>query len=110
MGLEVEDSDDTEDSAPESDDGPPTRLVIGPFVELPSKKDYPEYYVIITQPIAMAQIENKINKYQYNGLKELGQDVTLLATNARTFNEDSSLLYRDATAIEVSLLVENRSS
>jgi hypothetical protein len=58
----------------------------------------------------MAQIENKINKYQYNGLKELGQDVTLLATNARTFNEDSSLLYRDATAIEVSLLVENRSS
>jgi ATP-dependent helicase STH1/SNF2 len=101
MALEVEDSDDTEDSAPESDDGPPTRLVIGPFVELPSKKDYPEYYVIITQPIAMAQIENKISKHQYQSLKEFGQDVTLLATNARTFNEDRSLLYQDANAIQV---------
>ena len=101
MGLEVEDSDDTEDSAPESDDGPPTRLVIGPFAELPSKKDYPDYYLIITQPIAMAQIENKINKHQYQNLKELGQDVTLLATNARTYNEDGSLLYQDANAIQV---------
>ena len=105
MALEVEDSDDTEDSAPESDDGPPTRLVIGPFVELPSKKDYPEYYVIITQPIAMAQIESKINKHQYQNLKEFGQDVTLLATNARTFNEDGSLLYQDANAIQVRLFL-----
>ena len=101
MGLEVEDSDDTEDSAPESDDGPPTRLVIGPFAELPSKKDYPDYYMIITQPIAMAQIENKISKYQYQSLKEIGQDVALLATNARTYNEDGSLLYQDANAIQV---------
>jgi ATP-dependent helicase STH1/SNF2 len=101
MGLEVEDSDDTEDSAPESDDGPPTRLVIGPFAELPSKKDYPDYYLIITQPIAMAQIENKISKHQYQNLKELVQDVTLLATNARTYNEDGSLLYQDANAIQV---------
>ncbi len=101
MGLEVEDSDDTEDSAPESDDGPPTRLVIGPFAELPSKKDYPDYYLIITQPIAMAQIETKISKHQYQNLKELGQDVTLLATNARTYNEDGSLLYQDANAIQV---------
>jgi len=101
MGLEVEDSDDTEDSAPESDEGPPTRLVIGPFAELPSKKDYPDYYLIITQPIAMAQIENKISKHLYQNLKELGQDVTLLATNARTYNEDGSLLYQDANAIQV---------
>jgi ATP-dependent helicase STH1/SNF2 len=101
MGLEVEDSDDTEDSAPDSDDGPPTRLVIGPFAELPSKKDYPDYYLIITQPIAMAQIETKISKHQYQNLKELGQDVTLLATNARTYNEDGSLLYQDANAIQV---------
>jgi ATP-dependent helicase STH1/SNF2 len=57
--------------------------------------------MIITQPIAMAQIENKIIKHQYQNLKELGQDVTLLATNARTYNEDGSLLYQDANAIQV---------
>ena len=101
MGLEVEESDDSE---PEEDDdeGPPVRPVIGPYVELPPRKDYPDYYMVIQQPIAMNMIESKISKRQYQSLKEFAQDISLLATNAKTYNEDTSLLYQDAVLIEVS--------
>ena len=99
--LEVEDSDDPDDSSPDSDDGPPTRLIIGPFMELPPKKLYPDYFMLIKQPIAMDIIESRVNKKQYLNLRELQDDVGLLATNARTYNEDGSVLFQDATTIEV---------
>ena len=101
MNLEVPDSEDPDDSEPESDDGPPTRLIIGPFVELPDKKLYFDYYQVILNPIAMEGIDKKIKNYQYRSLKEFGKDITLLATNCRTYNEDGSMLFQDATTLEV---------
>lgn len=100
-GLEVEESDDPDDSQPDSDQGPPTRLIIHPFLVLPPKKDYPDYYQFIHNPIAIAEIEVKVKKERYTSLREFQDDVTLLATNARTYNEDKSLLYQDAGTIEV---------
>lgn len=101
MNLEVPDSDDPDDSEPESDDDPPTRLIIGPFVELPDKKLYFDYFQVILNPIAMEGIEKKMKNYQYRSLKEFGNDITLLATNCRTYNEDGSMLFQDATTLEV---------
>ena len=99
--LEVEESDDPDDSQPDSDQGPPTRLIIHPFLVLPPKKDYPDYYHFIQSPIAIAEIEAKLKKERYNCFKDFKDDVELLARNARTYNEDGSLLYQDAGTIEV---------
>jgi ATP-dependent helicase STH1/SNF2 len=99
--LEVEESDDPDDSQPDSDQGPPTRLIIHPFLVLPPKKDYPDYYHFIQSPIAMAEIEAKLKKERYNSFKGFMDDVALLARNARTYNEDGSLLFQDAGTIEV---------
>lgn len=103
--LEVPDSDPEEQSEEESDDEPPTRLVIGPFLELPPKKLYPDYYNFIQEPIAMDMIEKRINSHQYTSLNDLSRDIALLAKNAKTYNEDGSMIYNDAIAIEVSLLL-----
>ena len=99
--AEVPDSEPEEDDS-DSDDGPPTRLIIGPFMQLPSKRDYPDYYQFIPNPIAMEQMEKKIANYQYNSLKEFADDVALLCTNAQAYNEDGSVLFRDAGSIKVS--------
>ncbi|KAI1617508.1 adenosinetriphosphatase [Exophiala viscosa] len=98
--LEVPDSDPEDQSDDSDDDGPPTRLIIGPFLELPPKKLYPDYYTFIQDPIAMDMIEKRINNHQYTSLNELSRDVALLAKNAKTYNEDGSMLYNDAVAIE----------
>ena len=101
-GLEVPDSDPEEQSDDESDDEPPTRLIIGPFLELPSKKLYADYYTFIAEPIAMDVIEKRISGHQYTSLRDLQSDIALLAKNAKTYNEDGSMIYNDAVVIEVS--------
>ena len=78
------------------------RAIIDPFLELPPRQMYPDYYQLIKQPIAMKQIEQKINKKQYQSVRQFRQDVALLCANCRLYNEDGSVLYEDANLIEVS--------
>lgn len=100
MELEVPDDEPPEDA---DDDDDPTRAIIGPFLALPSKKLYANYYVIIQNPIAMKMIDSRIKKLEYNGLADMKRDIEMLCKNARTYNEDGSLLYQDANTIEVRL-------
>jgi ATP-dependent helicase STH1/SNF2 len=79
------------------------RPIIDPFIELPPKYHYADYYEIIKNPICMKTIERKINRKEYQSLKQFKQDITLLCNNCRTYNEDASLLYQDANKIEVSI-------
>jgi ATP-dependent helicase STH1/SNF2 len=94
----------------ETSDDPdlPPRGIIDPFIELPDKYDYPDYYQIIRSPICMNQIKKKINKKEYQSLRQFRQDIALLCNNCRTFNEDTSLLYADANLIEQTALEELR--
>ena len=91
---------DLEETSP--DPNIPPRGIIDPFLDLPHRASYPDYYQLIKQPIAMKQIENKINKKQYQSLREFRQDIALLCSNCRQYNEDGSILYKDANMIEVS--------
>ena len=90
------------EEASDDEDGPPTRGIIDPFIKLVPRTQYPDYYIIITNPIAMENIQKKINKNEYQSLREFRDDIRLLCNNARTYNEDGSLLFQDANDIEVS--------
>ncbi|KAI9805124.1 MAG: hypothetical protein M1825_000958 [Sarcosagium campestre] len=94
----------------EDDDGEKMdkRKIITPFVALPSKKLYPDYYVVIKQPIAMNEIKKRIQREDYSSLKEFLDDVRTLCTNAKTYNEDTSLLFQDAQTIEMECLARLR--
>nr|POE56809.1 chromatin structure-remodeling complex subunit snf21 [Quercus suber] len=81
----------------------PNRGIIDPFLDLPPRMHYPDYYQLIREPICMKQIENKINKKQYQNLRQFRRDVGLLCNNCRQYNEDGSILYQDANQIEASI-------
>ncbi|KAI8634916.1 SNF2 family N-terminal domain-containing protein [Xylariaceae sp. FL1651] len=100
MTLEVDFPPDEPIEEDEDDSGPPKRLIIGPFVKLPSKRDYGDYYVLIQNPICMNQIQAKIKKEEYNSINDMRKDITLMCNNCRTYNEDGSLLYSDANVME----------
>lgn len=87
----------------DSEDGTVTRSIIEPFMKPPPKSQYPDYYVIIQNPIAMEMIKKKINREEYQSVKEFRDDIHLLCQNARTYNEDGSVLFQDANEIEVSM-------
>ena len=90
---------------PSNDRDVPNRGIIDPFIKLPPKNDYPDYYQLIKNPICMDQIQKKINKKQYQNLKEFRNDVGLLCNNCRQYNEDGSILFKDANLIEVRSLM-----
>jgi len=84
----------------DDDEEPENRLIIGPFVKLPPKRDFADYYLVIQSPIAMNMIEKKIKKQEYSSLNDLRADIRLLCKNAKTYNEDGSVIFNDAVAIE----------
>ena len=85
----------------DDEDGPLTRGIIDPFIKLVPRVQYPDYYMVITNPIAMDNIQKKINRNEYQSLKDFMADIRLLCNNARTYNEDGSVLFQDANEIEV---------
>jgi ATP-dependent helicase STH1/SNF2 len=100
MNLEVEDLPEPPADDDESDAG--KRLVIGPFIKLPPKRDYADYYVIIQTPICMNDILKRIKKDEYFSLSDMRKDFELMIRNCQTYNEDGSLLYQDAKLMQES--------
>ncbi|KAL9127870.1 MAG: hypothetical protein Q9217_003335 [Psora testacea] len=80
--------------------GEESRGLIDPFLKPVPRNIYPDYYMVIKDPICMDQVEKKINKKEYQSLKEYRDDIRLLCSNARTYNDDGSQLYQDANDIE----------
>nr|XP_019014427.1 ATP-dependent helicase STH1/SNF2 [Kwoniella pini CBS 10737]OCF53208.1 ATP-dependent helicase STH1/SNF2 [Kwoniella pini CBS 10737] len=65
------------------------------FLAPVSKRDYPDYYAIIAQPIALSQIKTKIGKPGYT-IQNLKSDMHLLWDNARTYNQEGSWVFNAA--------------
>ncbi|ODV98494.1 hypothetical protein PACTADRAFT_48244 [Pachysolen tannophilus NRRL Y-2460] len=70
------------------------------FLQKPSKKFYPDYYKLIKYPIAFDVISKRINKVLYNDLTEFMEDIHVMFTNAKTYNQEGSLIFLDAVKLE----------
>ncbi|KAK9767946.1 ATP-dependent DNA helicase Snf21 [Basidiobolus ranarum] len=70
------------------------------FLELPSKKMYPQYYTMIKQPIAMDIIRKRMKTSYYKNVNQIREDFHLMFNNARTFNEEGSWVYVDADKMQ----------
>lgn len=78
------------------------------FHLLPSKDLYPEYYDVISDPIDLKTIGQKIQENEYKSLNELEKDLLLMIKNAKLFNEPGSQIYKDANALR-KLIVTKKS-
>uniref|UniRef100_A0A3B5Q3E3 Protein polybromo-1 n=1 Tax=Xiphophorus maculatus TaxID=8083 RepID=A0A3B5Q3E3_XIPMA len=70
------------------------------FMVKPSKKDYPDYYNVILEPMDLKTIEHKIKNERYGNEEELIEDMKLMFRNARHYNEEGSQVYNDADVLE----------
>uniref|UniRef100_G3PU79 SWI/SNF related, matrix associated, actin dependent regulator of chromatin, subfamily a, member 4 n=1 Tax=Gasterosteus aculeatus aculeatus TaxID=481459 RepID=G3PU79_GASAC len=64
------------------------------FIQLPSRKELPEYYELIRKPVDFRKIKERIRGHRYRTLGDLERDVMLLFQNAQTFNLEGSLVRR----------------
>ncbi|KAJ3339962.1 hypothetical protein HDU93_007625 [Gonapodya sp. JEL0774] len=92
------------------------RLVSEIFKELPDKRQYRDYYTVISQPIALKNIHKNISSGRYSSLDDLKSDVELMFRNAKQYNAPKSMVYEDAVALqalfrrELASLTKTRSS
>ncbi|ORY76015.1 SNF2 family N-terminal domain-domain-containing protein [Leucosporidium creatinivorum] len=63
----------------------------GLFNALPAKRDYPDYYVLIRQPISLKEIKKKISSGLYPGPQAFEADMHLMLANAMVYNEAGSV-------------------
>ncbi|XP_071810078.1 protein polybromo-1-like isoform X3 [Asterias amurensis] len=80
------------------------RELAAPFIRLPTKNEYPEYYQVIKKPIDMQKIQQRLTSKQYEQLDDMVNDFLLMFDNACKFNEPDSLIYKDALTLQRVLL------
>ncbi|KAG7090792.1 hypothetical protein E1B28_009876 [Marasmius oreades] len=70
------------------------------FREPPDKRDYPDYYTLITRPIALSHIRKRSQSNYYKDVNQFRADWQLMFNNARTYNTEGSWVYNDAEEME----------
>jgi ATP-dependent helicase STH1/SNF2 len=70
------------------------------FLELPSKRLYPDYYMLISNPLSLDIIKRRIDIGHYMSIEEVKAAFDLMFGNARTYNEPGSFVHQDAVAID----------
>ncbi|VDK76275.1 unnamed protein product, partial [Onchocerca ochengi] len=79
-----------------------------PFLQLPSKFDYPDYYDVIRKPIDLTKIRNRITSNYYDSTDALISDFNLMFDNACRYNEPESMIYKDALSLQKLILLKKR--
>uniref|UniRef100_A0A672J5M7 Probable global transcription activator SNF2L2 n=1 Tax=Salarias fasciatus TaxID=181472 RepID=A0A672J5M7_SALFA len=70
------------------------------FVQLPSRKELPEYYELIRKPVDFKKIKERVRSHKYRSVGDLEKDVMLLCQNAQTFNLEGSQIYEDSIVLQ----------
>lgn len=65
------------------------------FMFKPSKKDYPDYYKVILEPMDLRTIEHNIRSDRYMSEDVMVDDMKLMFRNARHYNEEGSQVRLD---------------
>lgn len=76
------------------------RPFAGPFVKPVNDRLFPNYYVLISQPMDLQKIRDKISKYEYRSADALLRDFELMKNNAIKFNGQANAIAQEAIAIQ----------
>uniref|UniRef100_A0A673JPM0 Protein polybromo-1 n=1 Tax=Sinocyclocheilus rhinocerous TaxID=307959 RepID=A0A673JPM0_9TELE len=70
------------------------QLLAEPFFQLPSRKDYPNYFQQISHPISLQQIRSKMKNSEYESVEQIDTDLNLMFENAKRYNVPNSQIYK----------------
>ncbi|XP_065149489.1 probable global transcription activator SNF2L2 isoform X2 [Paramisgurnus dabryanus] len=78
------------------------------FVQLPSRKEVPEYYELIRKPVDFRRIRERVRNHKYRCIADLEKDFMLMCHNAQMFNlEGSQSVFESARQRIVELTEED---
>uniref|UniRef100_A0A8C9SLA7 Protein polybromo-1 n=1 Tax=Scleropages formosus TaxID=113540 RepID=A0A8C9SLA7_SCLFO len=84
------------------------QLIAEPFLQLPSRKEYPDYYQQIKHPISLQQIREKMRNNEYENIEQMDADLTLMFENAKRYNMPNSAIYKRVLKLQQILQIKKR--
>uniref|UniRef100_A0A8C5AEE2 Protein polybromo-1 n=1 Tax=Gadus morhua TaxID=8049 RepID=A0A8C5AEE2_GADMO len=76
------------------------QLLSEPFMQLPSRREYPDYFQQIKNPIALQQIRQKMKQGEYESVEQMEADLNLMLENAKRYNMPTSGIYKRALRLQ----------
>jgi transcription initiation factor TFIID subunit 1 len=73
-----------------------SRPMAGPFLKPVNKRIVPKYYELISHPIDLQTIRDRISKYEYRTADAMIRDFELMKSNAIKFNGEASPIAKEA--------------
>lgn len=70
------------------------------FRRVVNKRNMPEYYEVIKDPVALSTIKSKFLTKSYRSVREIVRDFALITHNAQIYNRPNSGVYKDALVIK----------
>ncbi|XP_039760506.1 protein polybromo-1 isoform X1 [Pararge aegeria] len=71
-------------------------LLCDSFIRAPKRRQEPQYYEVVSQPIDLLRVQQKLKTDTYEDIEELTADIELLVNNAKAFYKHDSEEYKDA--------------
>lgn len=71
-----------------------------PFRRIVNKRNMPEYYEVIKDPVALSTVKSKFLNKTYKAVLEIVRDFALITHNAQIYNRPNSGVYKDALVIK----------
>uniref|UniRef100_A0A672MW47 Polybromo 1 n=1 Tax=Sinocyclocheilus grahami TaxID=75366 RepID=A0A672MW47_SINGR len=83
------------------------QLLAEPFFQLPSRKDYPNYFQQISHPISLQQIRSKMKSSEYESVEQIDTDLNLMFENAKRYNVPNSQIYKRVMKLQHIFIKKN---
>lgn len=71
-----------------------------PFLNPVNRDEVPDYYNVITSPMDLSTIEEKLEKDQYSAPRELVADLELIFSNCKKYNDATTVYTKCAVKLE----------
>jgi len=76
------------------------RRLSEPFVQLPPRKELPDYYEVIKHPVDIKKMRDRVKNHRYRGVNDLERDFNLLCKNTQNYNVEGSLIFEDSIKLQ----------
>ncbi|XP_018396259.1 PREDICTED: LOW QUALITY PROTEIN: protein polybromo-1 [Cyphomyrmex costatus] len=84
-------------------------LLCDAFIRVPKRRQEPGYYEVVSNPIDLLKVQQKLKTDEYRDMDDLAADIQLMVNNAKAFYMRTSPEYKDATELwELCLNTKNR--
>jgi histone acetyltransferase len=71
-----------------------------PFLNPVNREEVPDYYNVITSPMDLTTMEERFHRDQYATPKDLVDDLKLIVTNCRRYNDETTVYTKCAVKLE----------